>query len=366
MEVKGLISVIVPVYNGAAHIGQTIENITASTYQNLELILVNDGSKDDSASVIESYAKSDPRVRLITQENGGIVAARNTGLQYVLGEYIHFCDQDDIVVEDMYQKMISRMVEDDSDMGICSVLKFNEKDELMLEQYEDNLLVGEAVRMELLYPVIQNGFRVEKTTNYTTGPHIWNVVMKASIVKEHNIQFKRFVNYEDDLIMNVDLLAKANRVSLIKDYGYKWRVNMKSESHRIDKYIDHYYEKKTNLMNYVMNTIGYEDKEAIDRYIIAHGSYDLLKILKNEMAKDNPKSFSGKMKYLRDLSGDYTRKNLLATAGACYFIHWKIILYICAIFGIRIGYICDYLLLNLIRLLDITNVSLLVEKIVTK
>ncbi len=282
------------------------------------------------------------------------------------GEYIHFCDQDDIVVQDMYQKMISRMIEDQSDLSICSVLKFNEKDELMLEQYEDNLLVGEDVRKELLYPVIQNGFRVEKKTNYTTGPHIWNAIMKASIVKEYKIQFKRFVNYEDDLLMNVDLLAHATRVSLIKDYGYKWRVNMKSESHRIDKYIDEYYEKKTNLMNYIIDTIGREDQAAIDRYMVARGSYELLKILKNEMATDNPKSFREKMKYLKILSSDYSRKNLWETAGNCYFIHWRIILYICTIFGIRVGYVCDYILLGTIRVLDMTNVSLLVEKIVTK
>lgn len=366
MNIQGMISVIVPVYNGEEHIGHTIGYILDATYQNLEVVLINDGSTDNSVTIIERYAEKDSRVRLITQENGGIVAARNTGLQYAQGEYIHFCDQDDVVMPDMYQQMISRIIKDESGLAICSALKFNEKEELMLEWYKDDLLIGEEIKREILYPMILNGFCVEKNTNYTTGSHIWNVLMKADIVRNNNMQFKRFVNYEDDLLMNVDLLSKVNSVSLIQNYGYKWRVNLKSESHRMDKYIEKYYEKKTNLINYILDTIGREDKKSVEEYLVYRASYDLVKILKNEMAKDNPKTFTDKMKYLKKLGDDYTGQTLRQTARNCYLINWKIILYVCSIFGIRVGYICNYFLLGLIRLLDRMNISMLVEKIVTK
>lgn len=97
-----LISVIVPIYKVELYLRKCINSILAQTYQNLEVILVDDGSPDQCGIICDEYAKSDSRVRVIHQENSGVASARNAGLQAAQGDYIGFVDSDDWIAPDMY------------------------------------------------------------------------------------------------------------------------------------------------------------------------------------------------------------------------------------------------------------------------
>ncbi len=112
-----LISVIVPVYNVKEHIEQCVNSITGQTYKNLEIILVDDGSKDSSGEICDKLAKEDARIHVIHKQNGGVSSARNAGLDYAHGEYIAFVDGDDYIDETMYEKLLSKM---DADIDIVS------------------------------------------------------------------------------------------------------------------------------------------------------------------------------------------------------------------------------------------------------
>ena len=101
-----LISVIVPAYNSEKFVGKCIESIQNNTYQNIEIIIINDGSKDNTAAVVSEYAKADPRVVLINKENGGVSKARNTGIDVATGEYIAFLDSDDCYMEHFLEMMV--------------------------------------------------------------------------------------------------------------------------------------------------------------------------------------------------------------------------------------------------------------------
>lgn len=92
-----LVSVIIPVYNVEKYLARCLDSVVAQTYQNLEIILVNDGSTDASGEICRQYGQSDSRIRLFTQENQGLSAARNTGLDHMNGEYIVFVDSDDYI-----------------------------------------------------------------------------------------------------------------------------------------------------------------------------------------------------------------------------------------------------------------------------
>lgn len=106
MENTPLLSVIVPVYNVEAYVGRCIDSILNQTYRNLEVILVDDGAKDSSGAICDSYGEKDSRVRVIHKENGGLSSARNAGLDVCRGEYITFVDSDDWIEPDAYENML--------------------------------------------------------------------------------------------------------------------------------------------------------------------------------------------------------------------------------------------------------------------
>lgn len=115
-----LISVIVPAYNSEKFVGKCIESIQNNSYKNIEIIIINDGSKDNTAAVVSEYAKADPRVVLINKENGGVSKARNTGIDVATGEYIAFIDSDDYISEDFLETLIKPCIEQGAESAVSS------------------------------------------------------------------------------------------------------------------------------------------------------------------------------------------------------------------------------------------------------
>lgn len=113
-----LVSVIVPVYNVLPFLREALDSVIHQTYQNLEIIIVDDGSNDGSGEVCDEYL-SDPRVIVIHQENRGLSGARNTGLERMTGEYVAFMDSDDAFMPEMIEKMLDRIIQTDADITIC-------------------------------------------------------------------------------------------------------------------------------------------------------------------------------------------------------------------------------------------------------
>lgn len=103
---RGVVSVIVPVYNIEKYIGRCIESILSQTYADLEIILVDDGSTDSSGAICDEYAEKDSRIKVIHQKNGGVSSARNRGLDVATGKYIGFVDGDDYILDSMYEKLV--------------------------------------------------------------------------------------------------------------------------------------------------------------------------------------------------------------------------------------------------------------------
>ncbi len=97
---KDLVSIITPLYNGEKYVGKTIESVMAQSYPDWEMIVVNDGSKDNSEAIVLEYASKDPRIKYVKQENGGSASARNNGIRRVEGQYIGLLDADDLCEPD--------------------------------------------------------------------------------------------------------------------------------------------------------------------------------------------------------------------------------------------------------------------------
>lgn len=129
INARPLVSVIVPVYNAEKYLARCLDSIVGQTYRNLEIILVNDGSTDRSGDVCLQYARSDPRIRLFSQENQGLSAARNTGLDHMAGEYIHFVDADDYISPYMIETLLDALLRYDVLVAVCDYVPVEDSDD---------------------------------------------------------------------------------------------------------------------------------------------------------------------------------------------------------------------------------------------
>ena len=127
------ITVIIPVYKVEPYLDKCVQSVLGQTYENLEIILVDDGSPDGCPAMCEAYARADGRVRVVHKENGGLSSARNAGIDIAAGEYIGFVDADDHIQPDMYEKLLAALKETGADMSMCDVVYADTEDHLLQE-----------------------------------------------------------------------------------------------------------------------------------------------------------------------------------------------------------------------------------------
>lgn len=144
-----LISVIIPIYNLENYIAKCIESVISQTYGNIEIVLVNDGSTDNSEEVCSRYVQNDERIIYLTKENGGPSSARNKGIEIAKGEYIFFVDGDDYLASDTLEKLYTRIVADHSELALCGVTRVG-RDNRILKTFEppNDVITGfQALKM---------------------------------------------------------------------------------------------------------------------------------------------------------------------------------------------------------------------------
>lgn len=194
-----LISVIVPAYNIEKYIGKCLDSILNQTYRNLEIIVVDDGSKDDTGVIIDGYSKKDNRFRIIHQENRGLSGARNSALMIATGEYIGYVDGDDSISPDMYEKMLNACIDNDAELAVCGYDCVDEDGFLLDEGSESSLHLSNPDDSQNAVHVLP---RLEALKTYLSDdkPYhiynsVWSKLFKRSIVE--GIEFPEGHNSED-------------------------------------------------------------------------------------------------------------------------------------------------------------------------
>lgn len=193
---KPVVSVIVPVYNAAKYLKKTLDSLKNQTLKNIEIVCVDDGSKDESLKILQKYAKADKRFKVVHQANAGVATARNTGLKKASGKYIMWCDSDDTYQPDMCLHMISIMERRSVDMAICS--------QNISYDHVDNSLVKDTSRyLEHIYIGSQ---MIDWNIMVTTDVSLWNKIFRADIIKRYNIGFPDGLLFEDAYFCNLYML----------------------------------------------------------------------------------------------------------------------------------------------------------------
>ncbi|ATA74632.1 MULTISPECIES: glycosyltransferase family 2 protein [Capnocytophaga] len=132
---ENLVSIITPMYNGAKYVGQTIESVLLQSYQNWEMLIVDDGSKDNSVEIVREYTEKDKRIKLIQQKNGGSASARNNALRNAQGRYICFLDSDDLLESSFFEKQLSFLKEKNAALVFASYNRIDENGNQKLKPF---------------------------------------------------------------------------------------------------------------------------------------------------------------------------------------------------------------------------------------
>lgn len=258
-----MISVIIPVYQCEKYLSRCLESVLNQTYKELEIILIDDGSKDDSGVICDKYAEKDGRIRVIHKQNEGVAVARNTGLNIAEGDYIVFVDSDDYIEPCMYQKMISVAGKYNCDVVMCDCVK-------------DSVSGSSPYTHD-----IRSGYYSLKQLKEEYYPHLLmmeNVEYPATISNcvmliKNNPNLPRYVEgvrFSEDLLFGAQVLYKAKSFYYMKGENYyHYYMNDSSATHtfRKDKWTDYkllYRESE----KFFLNCKDYDFREQLDKMLL--------------------------------------------------------------------------------------------------
>lgn len=239
MENK-LVSVIVPVYNVEKFLGRCISSIVSQTYSNLEIILVDDGSKDCSPRMCDAWAQKDARIRVIHKENAGAGMARNTGLACAAGDYICFLDSDDYLAADAVEKALGNAKMTGADLVVFGMQRVDAQGrmmECMIPVGEKLFFSGEEVQREFLPDLIDGKHNAAKTRNLCLS--FWSGLFSAELIRRAQWQIvSERAFFSEDSYSLLQLYRHVRAVSILPEVLYYYQVSMDSLSHvyRDDQY----------------------------------------------------------------------------------------------------------------------------------
>lgn len=235
---KGMISVIVPVYNVEDYLGECLESILNQSYKNLEIIIVNDGSTDNSKEVILEYKRNYPNISVIDQQNKGLSEARNTGLRNAKGEYISFIDSDDKIAWDTYEKCIDRFNKYNVDVVQFGMLLFDER------KKEEDIVVGceESVLGHEHFKYIVNNY-INSWAYFSACCHVYK---RNSLIEDELYFVPKLIS--EDMDFWIRIIMKNPKISVINKAFYMYRQRSGSIS-KTKKSI-----RDVESNNYIINT----------------------------------------------------------------------------------------------------------------
>lgn len=210
-----VVSVVIPVYNGEKAIQACLQSVTAQQGVDMEIIVVDDGSTDGTWALLEQLAQEDGRIQPIHQENGGVSAARNRGLEACRGEFIRFVDADDVLPEGSMQALLEKAQQNGSDLVIAG---YNDvvgtmRSPRCMRKCEDTMPCDEMLR------------HFNPRSNSFYYGVLWNKLFRRSIIEENQVRFISGLHWGEDFAFVCRYLVKAQRVSYTQALVYDYQRN---------------------------------------------------------------------------------------------------------------------------------------------
>lgn len=227
-----MVSIIVPVYNAQQYLENCVQSILAQTYRDFQLILVNDGSTDESGNLCDGFAARDSRVTVIHQKNAGVSAARNAGLAVASGEYIGFVDADDTIVPEMLEQTVGAACQHKVDMVI----------------FDPYVCEGDKTSVDSLhfFPESTVVYKKEITPErlrYMAGA-VWRALYSREVLRRNNLKFDSTLPLSEDRIFNIEAMGCCEKLYYLRQPLYRYWINPGSA---VRKY-------RPDMLDVVLNT----------------------------------------------------------------------------------------------------------------
>ncbi len=264
------ISIIVPVFNAAEFLPQCLDSILRQTFRDFELILVDDGSKDGSAKLCDSYAAADGRVHVIHKENGGPCTARNTGIDIARGKYIGFVDADDSCDLKMFELLYNCALKNNTYMVFCDYTADNANGSRNIKSDLNGDIVYDAEMVKKAFLPYFFGYEDSELSGYKSfcpfadySSYVWLCLYKTSLIKENNLFFpSQNTYYNEDNLFNLNVVYHSSAIAHISKPLYHYRDIDNSLTKR---YNPGFLKSKLNKFDYLYDFI---EKNSCDKKFI--------------------------------------------------------------------------------------------------
>ena len=253
------VSIIVPVYNGGKVLERCVDSILTQDHRDIEVLLIDDGSKDDSYQIMQEYAVKDPRVIAIHKENGGVSSTRNLGLERATGDYVQFMDVDDWLPFDSTKQLVRAMDDSNCDMVISDFYRV----------IDDNVSRKGSIREGGIITRNQYADEMMKTPADFYYGVLWNKLYKKEIIDRHHIRMDEGISYCEDMIFNLEYLMHVENVSVLKAPVYYY-VRTKGSLVEQNMNLQSTVKMKTSVIKYyndfyrnILDEKDYEERKPI-------------------------------------------------------------------------------------------------------
>lgn len=288
-----LLSIIVPIYNVELYLRQCLDSILRQTFEDFELILVNDGSTDNSPNICDDYAARDARIIVVHKENGGLVSARKAGLSTAKGKYIGYVDSDDWIEADMYQALCDAAQAFNVDIVICDIIENYLDYEVKATQVVKPGLYQKDRMIKEVYPIM---LYAGQYYQFGLFPSVSNKLFKKSLLEKFQYQVDDQIRMGEDVACTYPSLLNAKSIYLLdKQYLYHYRQNPSSMTASYDQ---QFFEKtlvlykhlrELSLAPYFVNQLQY--------YL----TYLVIAGVQNELHRENEKTLREKRAFLKKM-----------------------------------------------------------------
>lgn len=247
------VSVIVPIYNCEKHLENTLKVLQKQTMNELEIILIDDGSKDNSAVICQKFTSTDDRFKYYYQENQGVSVARNNGMSIANGEYICFCDADDIPKPEMYERLYKVIEQNHADIVMCDY--FSKRDNVNAGLlYNSSVLLNSGRILEEIIPNMI-GHENDDDSGQLLWGCVWRCIFRKDIIHKLKVRFPRDTAFAEDLVFILRYLRYTESLFILNEVLYFYNNNVSSAMNSMKYYKKDLFLKRKSLMQLIFESL---------------------------------------------------------------------------------------------------------------